>query len=573
MLDESRTGQSGRRLGWIGLLVGTLLSPASSRGDGLAANLLVQYQSVEQRLMLRNSDGTLKPVTLSREAWFQSYEATQTRHWGDRLNFFGQLRLSDVSTPGRPDRTRTPYGTLRLIHPLFGLIGSYSPTTTTGSFGPSGSLGDIAGGPSLTVTTRTQQTLLSGYFAPRLLPRVDLSYTRSHRNRDLLSAPETGTNRRANLAYDRGPLSLHGSYTDLARATPTGRGELLQRSYAAGGGLHLAPSRTSGLQLQYDFSQTGRTARDRTRSHSATLNGDLRASKVSSWNLFYALRRTQANAIAIGGDLLDHEGSLLYNHRMSRLAKLTAGGGLRTDRSVEVTRSSLLRYATAVVAADGDLRHGWRGQASAAHTSNWLPGHAPYSVETYRLGTHMKLRQGLELDGDYNVGTNTDTLLHGLRAVRQASLGLRATPLRGLLLTASSHTYQAGGGILRTAARSRASSLDVRWRPVTGLELSANLSRAGALPKNDPRSTTQLYGLTWTAGRSFQAWGTYSRSNQSRRDVSSISQLSGHDVLTARVLANVGRAWNLSAGYNVADPGHSNQTRQVDAAVTKSFGR
>jgi hypothetical protein len=108
---------------------------------------------------------------------------------------------------------------------------------------------------------------------------------------------------------------------------------------------------------------------------------------------------------------------------------------------------------------------------------------------------------------------------------------------------------------------------------VPGLDVSTTVNQAGALPRNDPRSTTQLYSLTWTPNGTLQLWTTYSRSNQTRRDASSNSVLTGRDIFTTRVLANLARTWNLSAGYNVADRGRPDQSRQIDAAVTKRFGR
>lgn len=575
MRDEYGAWRIARLVGWVAVSAGVLTPRLEARADGLAGTAQVQYQSVEQRLTLLDH-GAWRPVTLSSEAWIQNYDVTQTARWGPRLNFFGQLRVSDISRPGSPEGSRVPYGTVRLVHPLFGIIGSYSPTRTTGTIGPSaaGVLGsETPVGNALSVTTRTRETSLSGYVAPRLLPRLDLAWDRLHRDADLLGQSETATNRRANLNYDAGPLNLHAGFADRTRENPAGGSELAQRSLSGGGGLHIVVSPKLAFQTQYDYAQSGRTRADMTRSHSGTLTGDLHRSPRSGWNLFYAYRRSISGLVPVGGDLTDHEGSLLYSRQLSRMAKFTGGAGLRTDRTMNPTGNDLLRYGTAVLSADGDLRRGWRGQASFAHTSNWLPGHAPYSLETYRAGTRMKLRRDLELTLDYTVGASTDTTVHDLRATRQAVAGVRATPRRNLTLTATTNTYQSGRGLFLTSARSRASSLDLRWRVVPGLDLSATVNQAGALPRNDPRSRTQLYSLTWTPDRTFQLWTTYSRSNQTRRDASSNSLLTGRDVLTARLLANLARTWNVSAGYNVADRGRSDQSRQIDAAVTKRFGR
>ncbi len=576
MRDERRGPRPWRNLAWLVACGAALPAPAAAATPGLMGSLQVQYQDVDQRLTMLNPDGTTSVVNLSRQAWVQSYEASQSARWGQSLNLFAQLRLNDVSYPGLPDHSRTPYGTLRLVHPLAGFIGSYSPSTTTGSFGGgvTGVLGSqVPAGTSLTFTTRTQETLLSGYVAPPRLPRIDLSWTRHHQEADLFARPQTGTNRRASLNYDLGTLNVHGSYADQFRDDLGAGSSLLQRSYSGGSSAHLAVGRRVGLQLQYDYAQTGRTLADQTRSHSGTVTGDLFRTRVSDWALFYAVRRTVSMAAPAGGDLTDHEGSLMYSRQLSRLAKLTAGGGARTDRSVNPTGNDLLRYGTAVVSFDGDLRPGWHGLGSLSHSSNWQPGHAPYSIEGYHVGTRMRLRPGLEVEGDYNLGTNTDTLVRSIRAVRQASLGLRLTPRRSLTATVGVHAYQAGPGIFLTEANSRAASLDLDWRPVPTLELAANATQSGALPHNDPRSTTQLYTVRWSPGQALQLWGTYSSSNQVRRDITSTSLLSGHDVLSARLLANLSRSWNVSAGYNVADRGQPDQSRQVDAAVTKSFGR
>ncbi len=552
-----------------------LAGAVPARAQKLTGFLQVQFQRVEQNQTVM-VDGVPRQVKLTRESWVQTYELDHVAQVRQNLSLVSQLRWVESTRPGSADRSRTPFGSMRLGHPLFGLSGSYRPITTTSSItgGAPGFLDPGTPAPSRAVTTRNQEMQFAGYLAMPKLPRLDAAWTRRHRDGDLLFKEETGITRVANLNYEAGPAYVRGGYNDLARDGGGFSGRtILQRNYQAGTGVRLSPTAAASLTLGYDFSQSQRgdlAGRDaRTRSQTASVSGGVRQSSKSDWSLSYAWRRAESPGTTTA-NLDNHEGALSYNLQATRAVRFTGGTGLRTESLRD--QRQLVRYANAVLSANGDIVRNVRASTSLAHVTNWLPSHRPYSVESWHSGVRARLRQGLELTEDLVISANGDTAARDTRVVSQNSLGLQATPLRSLTVALYDRRYHAGPSLFGTSADSRTFALDVRWRVVPSLEVTTNASRTGLLPNNDPRTSSVVAGLRWSPSARFQFAGTYSRTGGTSR-LADASLISGREFFTGRVLAGLSRTVTLSAGTSVANPGQTSQSRQVDALLTKSFGR
>lgn len=542
--------------------------------DQLAGQFQVQYQNVEQRIQVLRPDGTRRDTTLQREIWVQNYQLTHSARIGAWLNVYSQLQLDDLSQVGRPDASRTPYGALRLAHPVFGFTGSYRPSSvTTGIRLPGLANSDLAGPPQGRLTTRSQELLFTGYLAPSRLPRIDLSWIRRHRDRNEQVGEETGLTRDARVGYELGPLSVRGGYNDLSTEVgATGPSRVIQRSATAGAGLTLAPVEALSLALNYDFSNVRRATPgpdgDRALTHSATLGASLRQSARSTWGLSYLYRRSDLGRRDIS-DLVDHDGALTYTWSPSRGARLSAAGGARTVQGTG--RRDLQRHVGLIASAAGRVRPGWTGTASASHVTQWDPDRGPFSVENLTGGSRFRLAQGLELHADLQVIANGDTAARDARVTSQRSVGVEASPLRSITVRYSVRSYRIGPGLFDAVSDARSSTLDLRWRLHPTLELNGGILKGGSLSRNAPPLTTRQATLQWRPGSAFQLTGTWTRSDQARGSETG-TLLTGREFLSGRMVAALGRRTTVSAGIHEANADASGGSRQFDAALTRTFG-
>ncbi len=572
-VERARATGGGRAAPPIALAAACALVASPARPQGVTGNVQVQFQRVEQPLLLLDPDGTTRRSTAIRELWNSTFEVNHSIQPRPDLSVFSQLRLNQVTAPGSAQRSQTPYGTVRVAHPLAGLNASYRPRTVTGTISPS-SVSGAPDGPSQSVTSKDQESVLSGYLAPARLPRMDATWVRRHRDRDIFGAEETGITRSARVGYELRGLNLRGGYGDLARETAgTASPRTFQRTWDGGAGFRTSPVPALSLAMDYDYSQTrhGESGRrqELTRAHAGTLTGTLRRSRRAGLNLSYALRRTQIEN-AIRSEVANQEGSLLYDYAPSPAARLTGGGGFRSLPAADGT--GWQRYATALASAEGNVRPGWRGNAGASLTTYWDTGKRPYALQTFRAGSRFTLRRGLELNGDLRVSASSDSAARGTGSVTQGSAGVQAAPFRTLQLTYALRGYAAGSRPFGGGTRSRSHALDLRWRPLPTLELYGSLSRTGALPRNDPRVTTRQVNLQWRPHGALQLSGFYTRSDQPRLEAVA-NRLEGQEFAGGRVLAALNRSWSLNGGLGVANPGRWNESRQYDAALTMRFGR
>jgi hypothetical protein len=565
MRDEARA--RARAPGFAAACAAAVLGAAgAASAQPLSGHLQVQFQEVRQTVRRLAPDGSARDTTISSRFWIQNYELNHATRMGERLDVVSQLRLTDLSYQDRASQSRTPYGALRLSHPLFGLSGSYRPTTSVTA------IGDTANGPS--VRTRTQEALFSGYLAAPNLPRVDASWIRRHRSADGQIPEDLGATRSVQSTWDRGVLSMRGGYSDLVHQ-PSGAATraTTQRSITSGASLRATPRPALSIGMDADLSHTrvenARGAGNLTQTLGGTLTAGLRQSRRLDWALNYAARRLDTGGSSVTR-FVDHDAGLLLDVHPAQAFHGTISGGARTARTATV--NGLMRYASATAAFDGVVRPDWRGTASVSHVTSWNPSQSVFGVESFRGATSVHLRKGLDVTTDFQVTSNGDTAAHGVRVITQAGSGVTATPWRGLTLVLAERRYRSGPGLFDARSISHMLGLDLRWKPARTLDVTASLSRAGAQPNDDPRVSTRQWTARWSPGARFQMSGNWTRSDQ-RQAQSSAAQIPGREVLGGRLLLGLGRDLVFNAGMSVVDPGAGSRARQADVTITRSFGR
>jgi len=70
-----------------------------------------------------------------------------------------------------------------------------------------------------------------------------------------------------------------------------------------------------------------------------------------------------------------------------------------------------------------------------------------------------------------------------------------------------------------------------------------------------------------------QAWASVTRSDQDTRGAAAVEGLSGREIATARLVANVARDVTVIGGVTMANRGRNDEGRQYDVSITRRFGR
>lgn len=541
-------GNRGAGLVGFAVLCGLFLAVSGARGQGLAGFGQLQYQDVE--------GGGVK-----RESWVSVLRLDHATRWGQDIDVKSQFEFRRFASIGTSDRSVVPRGLLQIAHPNFGVNGYYRPSSLTDRFG---------------LTTRQQEASIAGYFARPGLPHADFNWTRRHRSAGSgTGGAATGITRNLHLSQDAGPLNVQAGYTDLTE-TPmdTRLKRTSQKNYDAGASLRLFSSRRGSSSVRYEFSHgvnsLGSGGRLRNTTHSANAAGSLILSRQSDLNLNYTYRRSEVRD-QLRADLNDHDGTLILNVRPTRALRFATGGGVRTARNGE--REDVLGNFILTAAADGRVRQGWQGVVGATHSISWYPGGHTFAVDSWHGGSRFRLNRGLEANADLVVSANGDTGNAASRIVSQASYGFSATPLRPIRIAWSGRAYRAGRSLDAASASSISSVWDLRWLPGGGLELGAGLSHTSPLARGGARVSTRQANVRWAPSSLFQLDLNYSRSDQVRSD-SGIGDLSGRELVGARVLWAPARLTRISAGINTVDPSHrATRVQQIDLLLTQNFGR
>ncbi len=498
------------------------------------------------------------------EWWLTSVQLDYSRRFRKAYELSSRFQFTDQRTIGRPDRQILPQGSLRLAHPLFGLFGSYRPITVVDS---------------RNLTTRQQETNLTGYFQRAGLPQLSASWNR--RNQDASGPfPGTAAVRRSLMAnYDLGRLNLHAGYGDLANEDRSARRRTGSEENVNAGSTVRLENRRANAVLQYDYNQSRRQvdgAHDATsRVHSASANGGLAISKRTSASLAYSFRSVGTTQFATTTEV-DHDGSLSVIHRPWKAVQLSGGGGVR---SVNVAGSEETEsFLSTSASAEGDARPGWRLGASANQSWNWLPGDRARPVQSIRSNTRMRLSKGFDAFGEASL-SRADRPSAGLETGPAATLvtlqtaaGLRAVPLRTVTLNANLRRYRTGATLRGDGPASTTYTTSLDWRASEKLQASGSWGRAGGFVRNAPDRSTLQASVQWTPSRTVQASGTYTRANQQLRDPGT-SLTAGREAYGAWLAVALNRDLHATIRYTQADPGLPTRARQVSATLSQSLWR
>jgi len=543
-------------------------APVAARAQGLTGYAQSQVQVFDQ--MTLRPDGTLQRQRIQR--FTQTFEVQHFAMPRQDLRILSSFRMSDLAYRDLPDRSRTPQGTIQVSHPWANLFLAYRPTTVTGGLSPSGTsaAGDTAR--ATTLTSRAQETVLTGQIAPPSWPRLDVAWTRRHRDRDAISADEVGVMRSARMGWSNDMLNLYGGWSDQATERAGIRNGVTQRSASLGGSLHLVPLRTANVDLNYDLndSRVGDPTRQNgsSRGHTASLNAGWRPGTTTSASATWLWRRGESRGPR---PLLteDHEGSLQFTMDPNGPLRVTAASSARTINTVAGRK--LASSLSGVASLDGRVREGWQGVASFTHVTNWAPGLRVWSVEAVRAGSQMRLLHGLDLTTDAQVSTSDDTTLRDVNTTTEANAQLRATPWRALSVGWNARASRTGDAVLHThTGAAMTSAWDLRWAPVRTLECSGSM--ASTRGRSGDRSTTRTATVRWAPVANLQATADWSRSSDLRTS-NTAQSVNGREIVSVHLLALLTRKLQLDAAAGVAERGTARENRQGSVTMTWAFGR
>lgn len=532
----------------IALLLFLPGSVMSARAQGVQGFGQVQYQD-------------LTTAGEQRDSWVSILQMNHATRWWDKFDVSSQFEFRRFAALNGQERNVVPRGMARITHQYFGLNGYYRPSSTTDRFG---------------LVTRQQEAAVTGYLARPGLPHADFNWTRRHRSAGPGSGGAvTGITRNAHLSQDLGRLNLQASYGDLTDEPRDPRfRKTTQRTYEGAASLRLFSGRRASSTIHYDYTYGVNTLSSgekiRNRVHEANTNASITLSRRADINMGYNYRRSEIRG-PVTSNLNDHDGNLLLNARPTRSVVLTTGGGVRTARTG--TTEDVLGSVIFSASAEGRVRPGWTGSTGASHTINWLPDRPGFAINSWRGGSRFRLNRGLDVNADLLVSSVGDTGNTLNRVVSQASYGFTASPLRPIRIAWSGRVYRAGPSIGRASSNSVSSIWDLRWVPGGGLELGASFSSTSPLTRGGATVSTRQSNVRWSPSRLLQLDANYSRSTQARSDAGT-GDLTGRELIGARVLWAPLRLTRVSASINTVDPGHrATRAQQIDLTLTQNFGR
>lgn len=557
------------RLLRLGTALLLLAAAVDVRAQGLTGYAQGQVQVYDQ--FSTTTDGTVLRQRIER--WTQALELQHTAMPGHDLRVMSSFRFTDLSYRGQLDQSHTPQGSLQVLHPWANFFAAYRPTTVTGGLGANGvtSVTDSVRGAQF--TTRSQETLVTGQIAPPAWPRLDVSWTRRHRDRDPISAEEMAVNRMARMSWNSELLALYGSLGDQTSERAGVRVFGTQRTASLGGQLHFAPAREARVDLSYDLNDARQSGGVRlataSRGQNATLNANWRPTPLVNLNGTWLHRRSETRGPRPFASA-DHEGALQWSADPAGPAQFLAVAGVRTVRGAN-NSSGLARSLSAVASLAGHVREDWSGSASLTHVTNWEPTRGRWSVEAGRLASVMRLTRGLEVSADGQVSTNDDTTAREVNTQTEANLRARMTPWRALDAGFVARVARTGAGIgYGTLNQARTAAWDLRWRPLRNLEATGTLGRTRG--QGDTENRTRSLGIRWSAHPRLQVLADWSNSTDTRSH-SGVQRVSGREIGSVHVLALITRTLQLDATAGIADRGSATENRQGTATLTWAFGR
>lgn len=562
-----------RRLAAL-LLGGLLFAPGFARAQSLYGTVQLQYQNSEEDVIRLGPDGTRFAERVRRETWLRTVDLHQQSYLRPDWLLDSNLRFSGVSALGTGSGSSTPQGTMRLMHPYLQLSASHAPTSTRTNVAARTGVNADSTTQQQRVVARTAETALTGHMAVPRLPQLDVSWIRNRREGVAAAVGEASIARNARMTFDREHYSVYGAYGDTRQQSDvTAAPANTQRLLNAGGSYRLSPIANSSLAFQYDFGSVrgdiGNLKRSSTSNHSASVTSDWRPKPWLTPSLNYQWRRSRP-ASSVVAPQTDQDGAFLVRVAAQRGASVSAGGGIRTQRVLE--RQELLKYATAVAAADGELRHGLAVNSSASHTTSWDPSRGTYGSETIASALRASFGRSAQWDASWQLSANGDTGSVSQRYSNTWSSRVQAVPLRNLTVAVSLRSLRVGPGLLKPSGTSRGAGFDVQWRPFPTCDLLGSYGTTGVFPNEQQRSSTRSLTAKLESSSKLQLYGTYTRTDQTGTVTTSAASTS-HETASGRVQWQPTRRVAASGTLTVSEPGREQEARQVDVAFTWSFGR
>ncbi len=559
------------------VLLGTLLCASAGRAEGVYGTFQTQYQRVDDRETLVSGDGSLRTLVLEQELWLRTLDLHHQSFVRPDLLLDSNLRYSDQSFVGTGDVTRTPFGSLRLIHPWLQALASYQPASQTSSLSSQSGLNPdpIT---SRRVTTHNQESLISGHVAVPRWPQLDMSWI--HRRRDGAgSVADQNTSRSFRYTFDRERWTTYGGVNDQALSSGIpGSGRNTQQVWSGGGSYHYLPRPSLSTNAQYDVSLVRGVAsgirRPSNVNHSGSVSGEWHASPKWLGTASYQVRHVDFGT-PTNPPQTDHEGALIARFQLARRSSLTGGAGIRTVRNYLPeggTSVGLQKYLTSVAALEGRVRRNWTMTSGLSHTTNFDPTRAAYHLETINTTSRGQLTRRIQVDGTAQFSANSDSGAVASRYGGAWTARVQGTPVRALQLSCSYRGQRSGSALWRAANTSRGLSVDATWKPTNTVQVlgqyGSNSARPAAAGGNSSRSLTARI----QPSRQWQWYCSWTRSDQTTV-ISTAGQLSSQEVVSSRVQYERSRQLAMTAGVTYNDPGRAVESKRLDLTLSWSFGR
>ena len=564
----------GRHPGPRWLLAAALLAGAGPAGAQVYGTAQFQYQNVEDVRSVLLADGTRVLRRSTTEQLVKSIDVRHQSYLRQNLLMDTDLRFAEQSVLGGVERTRTPSGTVRLMHPAFQLTAQHRPSSVRSTSTGAASVADVDTN-RVTRTLNTAETMLIGQAAAPGGAKFNASWLSRRREGSLGAPTERSVLRNVRATVDRERYSAYVNAGDqVQKMGQAGTVRSRQGQYGLGGVWRVASAKTASALLQYDFAST-RTRPSATYSttsimQNALASGEWRPSATLSGSASYNWRRSGTRSLR-STSLTDQEGSILGRWQPVRGAAFTSGGGFRTQRDA-AGGARMLEYITAVAAGDGKLRKGWTVNSSLSHTTTWDPERGTFGTQTAGCNTRMILSPRISLDGTLSLVANGDEATSEQRWTNSWTTRLSAQPLRSLTVSGGLRAQRVGPGLLSPISMSRGTTLDALLRP------HARVDVQGSYALTELRTDSRVKTRTWASTSRMQLsdrWNlqaSWSRTATPRATTSPESPVT-HDAASGRLLWQPTRRVAASASLTSTDPGKALETRRVDGTLTWSFGR
>ena len=559
------------------VLLGMLLCASAARAEGVYGTFQTQYQRLDDRETLVSGDGSLRTVTDKQELWLRTLDLHRQSFLRPDLLLDTNLRYSDQAYLGSDNVTRTPYGSLRLIHPWLQVLASHQPSSQTSSLSSQSGLNPDSV-TSRRVTTHNQESLVTGHLAVPRWPQMDLSWI--HRRRDGAgSVGDQNTSRSFRFTFDRDRWTTYGGVNDQALSSGIpGAGRNTQQVWSGGGSYHYLPTPTISTNAQYDVSLVRGVAsgirRPSTVNHSGSVSGEWRASKKWLGTASYQVRHVDFGT-STNAPQTDHEGALIARYQLARRSSLVGGAGIRTLRNYLPdggTSVGLQKYLTTLASLDARVRRNWTMTSGISHTTNFDPGRATYHLETVNAASRGQLTRRIQVDGTAQFSANSDSGAVAGRYAGAWTARVQGTPVRALQLAFSFRGLRSGPALWWAASTSHGLSVDATWKPTNTLQVLGQYGSSSARPAVAGGNSTRSLTARFQPSRQWQWYGSWTRSDQTMI-VTTAGQLSSREVVSSRVQYERNRQLAMTAGVTYNDPGRAVESKRLDLTLSWSFGR